>query len=101
MFEPTHGRILVIDHKVPTPDQDSGSASTFSYLQILARARFEVIFAHHKLRPCPAYKRILMHLGLKRVVTNLGLTKSARYLRALGRIGVKPLTVPHWTSIDS
>ena len=25
------GRILVIDHKTPTPDVDSGSASMFSY----------------------------------------------------------------------
>jgi O-antigen biosynthesis protein len=49
-----HGRILVIDQKVPEPDQDSGSASTFSYLQILARAGYEVIFAPHNFAPRPA-----------------------------------------------
>jgi hypothetical protein len=87
-----HGRILVIDERVPTPDQDSGSADTFSYLQILARAGFEVIFAPHKLAPRAAYRRILDHLGV---------TSSARYLSTLKRIGVKPLTAPRWTSINS
>ena len=87
-----HGRILVIDQKVPEPDQDSGSASTFSYLQILARAGFEVIFAPHDLAPRPAYGRILTHLGV---------TSAERYLSALKRIGVKPLTAPQWTSINS
>jgi O-antigen biosynthesis protein len=87
-----HRRILVIDHKVPTPDQDSGSASAFSYLQILARAGYEVFFAPHNLAPRPAYRRILDRLGV---------TSSARYLSELRRIGVKPLTAPQWTSIDS
>lgn len=44
-----HGRILVIDAIVPELDQASGFVSTFSYLQILARAGFEVIFAPHDL----------------------------------------------------
>ena len=46
------GRILVIDHRTPTPDQDSGSASTFAYLQILAGAGFDVTFAPAGLDAC-------------------------------------------------
>lgn len=86
------GRILVIDHKVPTPDQDSGSASTFAYLQILARAGYEVVFSPHSLAPRPAYRRFLDRAGL---------TSTARYLAGLERIGVKPLIAPRWTSIES
>ena len=86
------GRILVIDQKVPEPDQDSGSASTFSYLQILARAGYEVIFAAHNLAPRPAYRRILTHLGM---------TSPDPYLSELKGLGVKPLTAPRWTSIES
>jgi glycosyltransferase involved in cell wall biosynthesis len=86
------GRILVIDALVPEPDQASGFASTFSYLQILARAGFEVIFAPHILAPRAAYRRIL---------TRLGVTSAERHLSALKGIGVKPLTAPRWTSIDS
>ena len=87
-----HGRILVIDWGIPTPDQDSGSASTFSYLQILARAGFEVLFAPHNLTPRPAYRGILDQLGV---------TSTARYLSGLRSIDVKPLTAPRWTSIES
>ncbi len=87
-----HGRILVIDHRLPTPDQDSGSASTFSYLQILAHAGFEVIFAPHNLAPRSANRRILDHLGV---------TSSAQSVAKLKSIGVKPLTASRWTSISS
>ena len=71
------GRILVVDHKTPTPDQDSGSASTFSYLQILSRAGFEVTFAPFNL------------------------TNAGRYTQALNDLGVKTLSWPEWSSIES
>jgi len=87
-----HGRILVIDAIVPELDQASGFVSTFSYLQILARAGFEVIFAPHDHAPRPAYGRILTHLGV---------TSAERHLSALKRIGVKLLITPRWTSIES
>jgi O-antigen biosynthesis protein len=69
------GRILVIDHKTPTPDQDSGSASAFSVLRILADAGLNVTFAPFDLK------------------------HSGRYSRALNRIGIETLTEPGWTSI--
>ena len=71
------GRILVVDHKTPTPDQDSGSASTFSYLQILCRAGFDVTFAPFDL------------------------INAGRYTQALNDLGVKTLSSPEWTSIEA
>jgi glycosyltransferase involved in cell wall biosynthesis len=70
------GRILVIDHRTPRPDQDSGSASTFAYLQILAGAGFDVTFA-------PA-----------------NLERAGRYSRALRRLGIRILAAPIWRSLD-
>jgi O-antigen biosynthesis protein len=86
------GRVLVIDYKVPTPDKDSGSASTFSYLQILARAGYDVIFCPYTLPHPPRFKRALKHFGIK---------YSGRYTRALERLGIKTLSAPEWTSIDA
>jgi glycosyltransferase involved in cell wall biosynthesis len=69
------GRILVVDHRTPAPDQDSGSACAFSYLQILSRAGFDVTFAPFNL------------------------THDGRYTRALNDLGIETLSVPEWTSI--
>jgi glycosyltransferase involved in cell wall biosynthesis len=71
------GRILVIDHKTPTPDQDSGSASAFSYLQILSRAGFDVTFAPMNLK------------------------RAGRYTKALKALGIKTLSSPEWPSINA
>ena len=71
------GRVLVFDGKMPTPDQDSGSASTFFCLRVLAEAGFEVNFAPHNL------------------------LRSGRYADALNRLGVNTLTMPRWWSIKS
>ncbi len=69
------GRILVVDHSTPTPDQDSGSASTFSYLQILARSGYKVTFAPFDL------------------------LRAGRYTRALQRLGIGALSSHEWPSI--
>jgi glycosyltransferase involved in cell wall biosynthesis len=68
-------RILVVDHRTPTPDQDSGSACTFSYLKILA-AEFRVTFA-------PSI-----------------LDGAGRYSRALRKLGIDTVSAPEWTSIE-
>jgi hypothetical protein len=85
-------QILVIDQKVPTPDRDSGSASTFSYLQILAGAGFDITFAPSILTDPGPYARALKLLGAK---------YSGRYTRALKRLGIKTLSAPEWTSIGA
>ena len=67
-------RILVID-RMPRPDNDSGSASTFSYLQILSRAGFDVTFAPKSLK------------------------RAERYAKALEALGIKVLSSPEWPSL--
>lgn len=71
------GRVLIIDHKTPRPNEDSGSASTFSYLEILARAGFSVTFAP------------------------IDLLDDGRYTQALGDLGIKTLSAPEWASINN
>ncbi|MEW6396759.1 MULTISPECIES: glycosyltransferase family 4 protein [unclassified Afipia] len=74
-FSKVRGRILIVDHSTPKPDQDSGSASTFSYLQILARSGYKVTFAPFDLQ------------------------KAGRYTRALQQLGIEALSSPKWPSI--
>jgi len=68
------GRVLVVDHRTPTPDRDSGSASTFSYLQILSRAGFDVTFAPFDLADAGAYTKAINGLGIETVSTQQWLT---------------------------
>ena len=58
------GRILVIDYGTPTPDQDSGSASTFAYLRVLTAAGFHLTFAEPHLADAGPYTRALTALGI-------------------------------------
>lgn len=77
------GRVLVIDHKVPTPDQDSGSASTLAFLRILARAGFKVIFAPADLAGGGRYRRQLRRRGI-RVLTAAKWSSLAEVIEAIG-----------------
>jgi hypothetical protein len=67
----------VVDYKTPTPDQDSGSASAFSYLQILARSGWRVTFAPSDL------------------------ANAGRYTQALNALGIKTLSAPEWTTMSA
>jgi len=71
------GRILVIDHKTPAPDEDSGSACAFVHLQLLAQAGFEITFAP------------------------LDLADRGRHTRALAVAGVRTVASPEWISLAS
>lgn len=71
------GSILVIDHQTPTPDQDSGSASTVSYLKILTRAGLEVTLAP------------------------LDLAHGGRYTEALNALGIRTVSAPESSSIQA
>jgi hypothetical protein len=71
------GRILVVDHTTPTPDQDSGSASSFAYLRILTKCGLAVTYA-------PA-----------------DLADAGRYTKALADLGIAVLTAPEWTSMTA
>jgi glycosyltransferase involved in cell wall biosynthesis len=69
------GKILVVDHRTPRPDQDSGSASTFAYLQILSRSGFSVTFA------------------------TFNMENAGHYTRALNDLGIRTLMAPEWPSL--
>ena len=58
------GRVLVVDHATPTPDQDSGSACTFGYLRILAASGFKVTFVSPALAGARRYTQALNDLGV-------------------------------------
>src|SRR6187402_17209 len=58
-------RILVVDWNTPMPDQDSGSASTFSYLQILSAAGYDVTFAPDNLIRTEPYSSDIERLGVR------------------------------------
>jgi glycosyltransferase involved in cell wall biosynthesis len=62
--------VLVVDHALPTPDRDSGSACTVSHLQILSAAGFEVTFVAPGTDPDDPYARALRALGV--VVPEVG-----------------------------
>jgi glycosyltransferase involved in cell wall biosynthesis len=63
--------------RTPRPDEDSGSASTFSYLQILAR-RYKVTFVPANLEKPEPYTSNIKRLGIR--------TLSAPKWKSLGRI---------------
>ena len=75
-------RILVVDHIVPTPDQDSGSASAFSYLQILSRAGFEMTFVPFNLVDGGKYADAVRALG----ITVLGKTAYSTIDEAVSKL---------------
>lgn len=58
-------RVLVIDHIVPTPDQDAGSLRMFRILQILRSRGLAVTFIPHNLHATPGYTQALQRIGVK------------------------------------
>jgi glycosyltransferase involved in cell wall biosynthesis len=59
------GRILVLDERTPTPDQDSGSASAFALLSVLARGGYDVTFVAADLAQKGRYARALNRAGIR------------------------------------
>lgn len=56
--------LLLVDHALPTPDRDAGSAYTYSHLQILTAAGFDVTFLAPVSNPEDPYARALSGLGV-------------------------------------
>jgi GT2 family glycosyltransferase len=70
--ERPHGRIgiLVVDHYIPTPDQDAGSACTRHYLETLATLGHRVIFLGENFVRSEPYTTQLERLGIEAWVGN-------------------------------
>jgi GT2 family glycosyltransferase/glycosyltransferase involved in cell wall biosynthesis/SAM-dependent methyltransferase len=59
------GRVLIIDHYVPTPDQDAGSARMFGILAALVELGYKVTLAPEDLHRRQPYTAQLQALGVE------------------------------------
>lgn len=59
------GVVLVVDHYVPTPDQDAGSRAIMGCLHVLLQAGFIVKFWPHNLSYSPGYTEVLQGMGVE------------------------------------
>jgi GT2 family glycosyltransferase len=57
--------VLVIDHYVPTPDQDAGSRAIMGCLHVLIQAGCIVKFWPHNLSYSPGYTEVLQGMGVE------------------------------------
>lgn len=60
-------RILVIDHQVPTPDQDSGSLRLFEVMRVLVAMNFHITFVPENGLRRVGYSDKLISLGVELV----------------------------------
>jgi glycosyltransferase involved in cell wall biosynthesis len=58
-------RILVVDTHIPTPDQDSGSASAFGFIGVLAAAGHRLAFVPLNPEPAGQYSAALNAIGVE------------------------------------
>jgi GT2 family glycosyltransferase len=57
--------VLVIDHYVPTPDQDAGSRAIMACLHVLLQAGYVVKFWPHNQGYSPGYTEVLQGMGIE------------------------------------
>jgi glycosyltransferase involved in cell wall biosynthesis len=61
---PHESRILVVDHRIPEPDKDSGSVRMFAVLEILRELGHEVTFVADTPGTLPRYEQDLKSIGV-------------------------------------
>lgn len=76
---------LIVDHRLPTPDQDSGSLRLWNLMSVLEGLGFEVTFVPDDLVFSADYVRRLSDRGI-RVLTGKEIASLARHLEADGAI---------------
>ncbi len=69
------GRILIIDHYVPTPDKDSGSLRLFTIIEIIRNLGWKIIFWPDNLARFQPYTENLQRLGVEVYYGNLDFSK--------------------------
>jgi len=74
-------RVLVVDHRMLTPDRDSGSVRMFAILRLLRRLGREVTFASDSEERMPGYEAAVRELGVEVLY---GQAAAARHLEARG-----------------
>ena len=75
--------VLIIDHRLPTPDQDSGSLRMVNFIRVLQGLGFRVTFLPYNLRLHEPYTGRLQELGVE-VVGKPGVDSIARHLEERG-----------------
>ena len=77
------GRILVIDHIIPTHDKDSGSLRMYSLLQILQVLGYKITFIPNSLEPTEPYRTQLQDIGIDVICGRISVEA---YLREKGNL---------------
>jgi GT2 family glycosyltransferase len=78
------GQILVIDHRLPTPDRDSGSVRMVEMLRAIRRRGHHICFVPDDLRITPPYQEALQGIGVE-VIHHPYYRSVASFLRQHGR----------------
>lgn len=60
-------RVLILDARMLTYDQDSGSLRMYNLLDILQKENFKVIFCPLDLEPCPEYAKPMQAKGIETI----------------------------------
>ncbi len=63
--DPARGRVLVIDHRLPMPDQDCGSARMYEILRAIRRRGHHVTFVPDNMASFPPYAQLLQGIGVE------------------------------------
>ncbi|BCT68964.1 glycosyltransferase [Nitrosospira sp. NRS527] len=63
-FDPTDPWVLVIDLRIPTPDQDSGSVRMYAILRLLVEMGFRITFVSDSEEHLPHYREALEKQGI-------------------------------------
>jgi GT2 family glycosyltransferase len=87
-----HTHVLIADHRVPTPDRDSGSLRMMAIVEILREMGCRVTFLPDNLSPVQPYTTRLTRLGVEVIY---GPVDPAVELRAVGRFDVALLSRPY------
>lgn len=80
-FNPTDPWVLVIDVRIPTPDQDSGSVRMSAILRLLVEMGFRITFVSDSEKHLPHYRKALEKQGIDILY---GSGAAHRHLAAVG-----------------
>jgi glycosyltransferase involved in cell wall biosynthesis len=100
----SRGRILVIDHRLPTPDRDGGSVRMMEMLRALARSGHRVTFIPDNLAAMPDYLERLQSIEIE-VIHRPYYVSAEEYLREHGHefnlaiICRLPAAARHFTTV--
>jgi GT2 family glycosyltransferase/glycosyltransferase involved in cell wall biosynthesis len=90
------GRALVIDHQIPTPNQDAGSQRMFEIVRLLADLGFSVTFMPHNGAELPGYGQALRDRGVEVLLGPRQLPEFLEQVHSALRLAVLSRPDPAW-----